>query len=331
MMTTVMKKRLCWAFVLWPLIGLADVQPVALFTDHMVIQRETQAPVWGTGDAGEPVTVKGSWGKSAQTTVGEDGTWRVRLETPKAGGPHTLTIQGKNTIEIQDVLSGEVWFCSGQSNMEWVLQQLTKVVKNRTAEEDGLAAQYIQNEIETAADDQLRQFSVEKVVSPFESRDSLKGGWKASASANNKDFSATAYFFGRELRKQLGVPVRLIKCAWGGTRVEAWIPVDGNETDAEMADYYQAEQSALKRRISNWNPEREKVRYVAALTKWKTKKKGRKPKMAVKPELSPQNLSTLFNGMVNPVVPYAIRGAIWYQGNPMPRTTRICTKNISRR
>ena len=96
----------------------ADVKPARLFMDHMVIQRETQAPVWGWADAGEQVTVTGSWGESATVVAGEDGTWMVKLQTPLAGGPHTITIKGKNSIELKDVLSGDVWLCAGQSNMQ---------------------------------------------------------------------------------------------------------------------------------------------------------------------------------------------------------------------
>ena len=108
-------------------VSQADVIPSALFADHMVIQRETQAPVWGSADAGEKVTVTGSWGDTAMTTADASGKWMVKLKTPAAGGPHTLTLKGNNTVTIKDVLSGEVWFCSGQSNMEWEMHKLAKV------------------------------------------------------------------------------------------------------------------------------------------------------------------------------------------------------------
>ena len=100
----------------------ADVKPAQLFTDNMVIQRETQAPVWGWADAGEKVTVTGSWGKVASTTANENGKWMVTLATPVAGEPHTLVFKGNNTVEKNNVLSGDVWLCSGQSNMQWVTQ-----------------------------------------------------------------------------------------------------------------------------------------------------------------------------------------------------------------
>ena len=133
-----------------PLAGLADVRPTALFTDHMVIQRETQAPVWGTADPRESVTVSGSWGNTATTTADASGKWSVKLQTPEAGGPHTLTIQGNNMVEIKDVLSGEVWFCSGQSNMDFTMKQLAKIVKQRTETRHEPAATYVKQEMETA-------------------------------------------------------------------------------------------------------------------------------------------------------------------------------------
>jgi sialate O-acetylesterase len=209
--------------VTMPLAGVADVRPSGLFADNMVIQRETQAPVWGWADAGEKVTVSGSWGKTVTTTADEAGKWTVKLKTPAAGGPYTLTIQGNNTVEIKNVLSGEVWFCSGQSNMDFAMQMLAKTNPKRTEKKDEPAAAYVKQEMESARDDLLRQFTVERNTSPLEPLDTLKGDWMSSSPENNPGFSATAYFFGRELRRELNVPVGLIKCAWGGTRVEPWI------------------------------------------------------------------------------------------------------------
>lgn len=245
-----------------PSLSLADIQPSALFTDHMVIQRETQAPVWGTAEAGEKVTVTGSWGESVATTADASGKWMVKLKTPAAGGPHTLTLTGNNNVEIKDVLSGEVWFCSGQSNMDFELKQLIKINPRRTEKKYEPAALYVKKEMETAQDGMLRQFKVTKTKSPTKPLDTLSGDWVASSPQTNPGFSGTAYFFGRELRQELNVPIGLIKCAWGGTRVEAWMPADAFP-------------------------------------------KGQ----AVK-----QSSTLLYNGMVNPVIPYAIRGTIWYQG-----------------
>jgi len=291
-----------------PLVGIADVRPSALFTDHMVIQRETQAPVWGTADAGESVTVSGSWGETAATTADASGKWSVKLQTPPAGGPHTLTLKGNNTVEIKDVLSGEVWFCSGQSNMDFELSKLAKIFEQRTEKRHEPAATYVKQEMETAQDSMLRQFTVQKNRSPLEPLETLSGQWVASSPQNNPDFSGTAYFFGRELRKELNVPVGLIKCAWSGTKVEPWIPAEAFQEDEEMEAYYEANMLALKNRMTQWDPAKAEADYQAA------RKKNRRARRQANPQQNQQLPSTLFNAMVNPVIPYAIRGTIWYQG-----------------
>ena len=293
---------------------LADVRPAALFADNMVIQRETEAPVWGRADAGEKVTVTGSWGKTAVVTADEAGKWSVKLKTPAAGGPYIITIKGNNTVEINNVLSGEVWFCSGQSNMDFAMPMFAKINPTRTEKKYEPAANYVKQEMETAQDDLFRQFAVEKNTSPMEPLDTFNGSWISSSPVSNPDFSATAYFFGRELRKELNVPVGLIKCAWGGTRVEPWIPAEAFQKDEEMAADFKREILSLKSRIEKWDPKQAEVRYQAALKKWEITKKGRRPKMAVNPKEAKQLPATLFNAMVNPVVPYAMKGVIWYQG-----------------
>jgi sialate O-acetylesterase len=143
----------------------------------------------------------------------------LKLKTPAAGGPYTLTMKGNNTLEIKDVLSGEVWFCSGQSNMDCPMKSFA-VASRSTTPEDVLAANYVKKEMETAKDNLLRQFDVRRNKSAFGPLTTLKGSWLDSSPKNNPSFSATAYFFGRELRKELNVPVGLIKCSWGGTRVD---------------------------------------------------------------------------------------------------------------
>ena len=296
--------------MLLPFAGMADVRPAALFADGMVIQRETKAPVWGSADAGEQVTVTGSWGDTAATTADASGKWSVKLKTPKAGGPHTLTIQGNNFVEIKDVLSGEVWFCSGQSNMEFEMKKLAVGSPKRITPEHEPAANYIKQEIATAKDNLLRQFTVKNAVSPLEPLTTLAGGWMDSSPQHNPDFSATAYFFGRELRKELNVPVGLIECAWGGTRIEPWIPAEAFQQDKEMAAYFESNRSDLE----TWNPKQAEADYQAAVKRWSAKRNGRKPRKPSDPKASQQFPATLFNGMVNPVIPYAIKGAIWYQG-----------------
>ena len=316
-------KRSVWLTlisVVAPLVSVADVKPAAIFADNMIIQRETQAPVWGRADAGEAVTVSGSWGKTATTTAGDDGKWMVKLDTPQAGGPHSLSIQGNNTVEINNVLSGEVWFCSGQSNMDFFMKQLIKI-KGGTAPADQETAKYIQKEINSANDDQLRQFELVKNTSPLAPLDTFEGAWILSSPEHNAEFSATAYFFGRELRKQLNVPVALIKCAWGGTLVEPWVPAEVFQQDAEMATYYNETIAQLKGQLASWDPVQAKAKYQEGFKRWEDGgKKGRKPRQGVSPSENKQLPSSLFNALVNPVIPYAIKGAIWYQGESNERT-----------
>ncbi|MBT3192968.1 MAG: 9-O-acetylesterase [Verrucomicrobia bacterium] len=297
-----------------PFAGWSDVQPAALFTDGMVIQRETNAPVWGTADAGEEVTVSASWGETAATTADAAGKWMVKLDTPKASGPYTMTIQGNNTVEINDVLSGEVWFCSGQSNMKYQLRKLANARPKVTEKKYEPVSAYIKQEMDTARDEMLRQFTVAENTSPFEPLETLSGQWVASSPETNPDFSGTPYFFGRELRREVNVPVGLIKCVWGGTRVESWMPAEAFLQDKEMAAYYEGQMSGLKKRLASWDPKKAEADYQAALKRHKAKGKGRKPKRETNPKGNHKNPTTLFNGMVNPVIPYAIRGAIWYQG-----------------
>jgi sialate O-acetylesterase len=297
-----------------PFVSMAVVTPSMLFTDNMVIQRETHAPVWGTADAGEQVTVTASWGASASATAGQDGKWMLKLKTPEAGGPHTLTIQGDNTIEIANVLSGEVWFCSGQSNMDFTMQMISKPNSKRTAPEFEPLVDYIKKEIKTARDPELRQFTVEKRTSPLQPVDILEGKWIVSSPEHNRAFSATAYFFARELRQQLKVPVAVIKSAWGGTLVEPWMPSEAFNHAPEMAAYHRDKIAEIRPKVERWNSEQVERDYAAAMQEWQATKQGRKPKKPKDPSSNQQCPTTLFNAMVSPVIPYAIQGVIWYQG-----------------
>ncbi len=189
----------------------ADVKLPAQFSDHMVLQQKEAAPVWGWAEPGEKVKVTASWGKSASTKADSQGKWKVKLRTPKAGGPYTLTIDGNNKITIKDVLIGEVWICSGQSNMEMGIG-----VVNNAAEE--IAAANYPN---------IRLFDVDHATSLVPLND-VKGNWvrcTPETVANHGSwggFSAAAYFFGRKLHTELDVPIGLIATNWGGTVSEAW-------------------------------------------------------------------------------------------------------------
>ena len=176
----------------------------SIFCDHMVLQRDRSIPVWGWAEPGEKITVTLAK-KSRQTVTGKDGKWQVKLPALKAGGPFEMVIQGKTSITLRDVLVGEVWVCSGQSNMQFGVKELLNPEK----------------EIATAKHPRIRLFTVANtaVVKP---QQDVSGKWDICSPETIKDFSAVAYFFGRKLSQQLKIPVGLINSSWGGTCAEAW-------------------------------------------------------------------------------------------------------------
>lgn len=200
-------------FVLLATCVSADVRLPTVFSDNMVLQQQRDIPVWGWAEPGERVTVSGSWNDAGVSTkTDSDGRWRVNIETPKASGPYTLTIKGQNTVRLENVLVGEVWICSGQSNMEMGLQRETwqKGVFN------------YKTEIAAANYPAIRLFTVPKVAAEKPQKDCV-GSWSACSPESIARFSATAYFFGRTLHQELGVPLGLLHTSWGGSAAEAWM------------------------------------------------------------------------------------------------------------
>lgn len=186
----------------------ADVKLPAIFGDHMVLQQNESVTVWGWAEPGEKVSVKGSWSSSAKSTkANKDGTWSVKMKTPKAGPTVSLTVSGANEIVINDILLGEVWLCSGQSNMEYTPAML--------GDEQNLKA------VAESTNPQIRLFSVEDKFS-VKPEDDCAGTWQLCNPDTVKDFSAIGYYYGKKLNDELGVPVGLISSNWGGTVAEAW-------------------------------------------------------------------------------------------------------------
>ena len=296
-------KRLAWILGLTVLITSvrADVKLPSIFSDNMVLQRETKAPVWGWADVGEKVTVTGSWGESAATVTGDDGKWQVAVKTPSAGGPLTLTIQGKNTIELKNVLSGEVWLCSGQSNMGMTVNS------SNNAKEEKAAADY----------PQIRLFRVHLVPAVEPQDDCKVRPWAECSPTNVGGFSAAGYFFGRKLHQDLGIPIGLINSSWGGTCIEAWTPWDAQKDD----EVVQTIKASWDKRDEVYDPVKAKEQYAEDRKAWAEWNKGdkqdkapRRPRAPVQPREDRNHPANLFNGMINPLIPFAIRGAIWYQG-----------------
>lgn len=265
---------------------LAAVAPVqasiilpGLFTDHMVLQRDIALPVWGSAQPGEIVTVT-IGDRKASAQADENGRWRVRLDPLPAGGPLEMTIKGSNTITLKDVLVGEVWVCSGQSNMGWTV--------NRSANAT--------EEIAAAGNPKIRLFDVPRRMA-IEPQTFLGGQWEVCSPETAGTFSAVGYFFGRELQKAIDVPVGLINSSWGGTPAESWTPRHALEADPDYKPIFERWEQ-LKAR---WQAESQPASSPTT-----------RPQLD--PRTSPQRPMVLYNGMIQPLVPYAIRGAIWYQG-----------------
>ncbi len=279
----------------------ADVKTPAIFGSGMVLQREIDVPVWGWADAGEEVTVSFR-DQKVSTKAGNDGKWQVKLKPLKVGQPGTLTVAGKNKLEFKDVLVGEVWVCSGQSNMGW------SIARGLDADLEAAAAQ----------DPDVRLFQVPLTTAETPQED-VNAEWRTAAPDNVSSFSAVGYLYGRQLHHTLRVPVGVIMTAWGGTRAEAW-------TSPEAM----AKTEALKPIVDTWDERaakydaaKAKAQYEAAMKSWteraaKAKAAGkrapRRPQMQGPPRKDRHHYSTLYNAMVAPLTPYAIRGAIWYQG-----------------
>lgn len=233
---------------------MAAVKPHALFSDNAVLQRDLKVPVWGTAAEDEKVTVK-IQGQEVSATA-KDGKWRVELAPLQAGGPFEMTIAGENTVKLGNILVGEVWIASGQSNMQWSVKQSDKPAET----------------IAASTNPQIRLLTVPRRAAP-EPQTDVDAKWFECGPSTVGDFSAVAYFFGADLAKNLKVPVGLISTNVGGTPAEAWTSREAIAADPTLKAYH-----------------------------------------GVAANANSHSPSGLFNAMINPLVPYAIRGAIWYQG-----------------
>jgi sialate O-acetylesterase len=291
----------------------AKVTLNALFSDHMVVQRETEMTMWGWADPNEKISINASWGASAETVANSDSTWSVKLKTPEAGGPFTITISGENTIFLNDVLSGEVWLLAGQSNMDHHMS--TYLADAKEPQYQPLVDE-IRNEINAANDTMLRAMVVPHKTSINGKVKNFEGEWISVSSRNTGKFSATGYYFGKELRKQLNVPIGLVECARGATRVQPWIGEKAYRQNSETSDYFDEELQKARDKIAVMEgKEYEDKTYKTELKAWKKNgMKGRKPRTETHPNDDIEIPANFYNGMVAPIVGYSIKGCIWYQG-----------------
>lgn len=274
-----MTKYLLTAFFLSVTPDFAEVRLPKILNSHMVLQRNSEVKIWGWADAGETVNVTADWlNATASGQADADGKWQVSIKTGEAGEPHEMTIAGKNRITLQDILFGEVWIASGQSNME---MPLIKVSESYTGIKDAA------KEVANAKYPQIRLFQ----AGNFSSKDPLddvEAGiamygfppsdckWHECTPETIPAFASTAYFFARELHTQLNVPVGIIDSSWGGTSAETWTPASGLKALGFTADLEQA---------------------------------------AKRPQQANQKIPTrLYNGMIHPLRKFRIKGVIWYQG-----------------
>ena len=305
-------KRSCFAawtaMVFFTCAVHAAVKLPHIFGNGMVLQQGAPVPVWGWADPGESVTVEFA-GQTKKTTAKADGTWLLKLDALKASGePAVFKVTASNVVALNNVVVGEVWFCSGQSNMEWVMRNVDN------AEQELASANY----------PLIRHFKAPKNFKPIPESD-INAMWEITTPEGIGDESAVAFFFGRRLHQALKVPIGLINCSWGGTRIEPWTPPCGFDGLPEL--------EGIKARVDTADPKSELhnktlTAYIAAMQTWiddaKAKTAAGLPVIAA-PDF-PQNLifpmtqgkhqepTVLFNGMVAGLVPFAIKGAIWYQG-----------------
>ncbi len=262
-------------------VAAADVRLPAIIGSGMVLQRGMDVPLWGWADAGERVRIRADWLPDELTiTAASDGMWRVRLRTPDAGGPFKITIAASNTITLGNVLIGEVWICAGQSNMEWSVAPVF-----------GPGVESYADVLKAADYPSIRLFDAKNTVAAAPATDCV-GAWTLCSPETVAPFSAVGYFFGRELHKELQVPIGLIGSNWAGTPAEVW-----------MSERALREVPALAARFADSLAQVQQVRDAA----------GRAQSESA-PSIGPHTPTALYNGMIAPLVPFGIRGVIWYQG-----------------
>jgi sialate O-acetylesterase len=291
--------------VFLPALVRADVKPAALFSDHMVLQQGMSVPVWGWADPGEAVTVSIA-GQTQAATAGPDKKWMVRLANLKAGGPVEMIIAGRNSITIHDVLIGEVWLGSGQSNMEFSVSVKAKRFAGVNNEEQEIAA---------ADYPKIRMFTV-KMALADEPQDDTTGQWDVCTPQTVPAFSAVGYFFSRQLQKSIDLPIGFINTSYGASVAQAWISRDVLSADArfksllddldrQMAAYAAAATS----RASNPPPA---IAQTGPTTRGR--RGGARGRGGPANPRSNHSPYMLYNAMLHPVQPYAVRGMLWYQG-----------------
>lgn len=242
-----MKKTVCAVIfqTIFSILAIAEVRLPAVLSSNMVLQQNTKTNLWGWADPAEKIFITTSWNNVTDSVVaGADAKWKMPLATPAAGGPYTITLKGGNTIVLENVMIGEVWVCSGQSNMEWSSYQNLK---------------QIIDEMPNSNNSSLRFFHIPKTTAEHP-QDNTPGQWKVSSPESLQGFSAIAYFFGKKLQSELNVAVGLVNASWGGTPAEVWTPATPVYNDVEL------KKAAEKQNQTPWWPVTPGLTYNAMIS-----------------------------------------------------------------
>lgn len=273
--------------------AFAEVRLPAVLADHMVLQRNHPVHIWGWATPSEVVNVTFR-GESVSTTTDQFGHWAVYLKPGVAGGPFDLDVRGANSIHIGDILVGDVWFASGQSNMEFKV----KNADNATAE------------IAAANYPKVRLFQVEHTVSEYPLDNVTAKTWVACTPQTVATFSAVAYYFARNIQQKQNVPIGLIESDWGGTPAESWTSLAALANDSSLMPIFASRAKMTEGEIMNRLVVQQEEKEKAA-----AKAEGRaEPKYPWHPPLNSWEPAALYNAMVAPLTPFPMRGVIWYQG-----------------
>ncbi|EMI44310.1 sialate O-acetylesterase [Rhodopirellula sp. SWK7] len=260
----------------------AEVKPLrvaGIFGDQMVLQQQSVNPIWGTAEANSPVSVNGSWSDQTVSTVADgQGNWRVELETPAAGGPFSVTIKtSDDELQLSDVYVGEVWICSGQSNMQWRMR--------------GFGVDHFKEDVEKANYPRIRYTEVPAMLA-LEGQDDVDVKWTVCDPQTVLNLSAVGYFFGSQLHQELDVPIGLVSTNWGGSSAEAWVSPD-----------------VLREQFPEFNEVLDGYPAIMKNAGVKFMRGQEKPK-----GLNQRSPALLYNSMIRPLIPFSFRGVIWYQG-----------------
>lgn len=264
-----------------------------VFGDNMVLQQKTSAPVWGWGEPGEKVRIHGDWGSEATGTVNADGSWKLFLETPAFGGPYNVTVEGEKLIQFENVMIGEVWLCAGQSNMGWRLSATIG------GEEEAASANY----------PGIRIFRSERSHNHIAQND-VNAEWKVCDPESAATCSAVTYYFANKLHQELGIPVGVVLQPYAGTPIEGWMPREIQLNDPPTRKII----NDMDTESASYDLGKAQEQLARATELWKSGKRRGEPKLRTPSNWGHQYPGNIFNGMIHPVRPFAIRGAIWYQG-----------------